>query len=307
MTNGKSGSSPGDAAGPNRDESPSRGIADASASLFLEAQRQPFLSRDRETELARQALTGDTAAAAELVTSHLRFVIRVARSYRSYGLPMNDLVQEGVVGLMQAVRKFNPDRNVRFATYAMWWIRAAIQDHVVRSWSLVRIGTTAAQKSLFFNLRRRMVELRDGADALSEELLAALAERFRMTLKDVASLAQRAGGHDHSLDQPVRGTIDDDGETWIERLADGRPTAEDDLAEDSEQTFWQTLLDRAMEMLSPREQIIIRERFLAEAVKTREALGRQLGISKERVRQLELDALDKLREILAPARSGASL
>jgi len=280
---------------------PTRSRGDGGVSLYREAQRQPMLSREEEAELARRSMTGDAAAAAQLIASHLRFVIRIARGYRSYGLPMNDLVQEGVLGLMQAARKFNPDRDVRFATYAMWWIRAAIQDHVVRSWSLVRIGTTAAQKALFLNLRRKMGELVDGADALGEEILAPLAKRFQMPLRDVVSLARRAAGRDHSLNQQAAGVGAED---WLERLADPRPSPEDSVAEASETTFWSGLLERAIAMLPPREQIIIRERFLSEAVKTREAIGRQLGISKERVRQLEAAALDKLRDILLPARTG---
>ncbi|MDJ0893700.1 MAG: RNA polymerase factor sigma-32 [Alphaproteobacteria bacterium] len=276
--------------------------SDGHVGLFRAAQAQPMLSREEEAELARLSVTGDAAAAARLVASHLRFVIRIARGYRNYGLPMNDLVQEGVVGLMQAVRKFNPDREVRFATYAMWWIRAAIQEHVVRSWSMVRLGTTATQRALFFNLRRKMVELMDSADAWSEDVLGPLAKRFRMPLKDAVSVALRAAGRDQSLNQPISG---DSGEEWVERLADGRPNPEEIAAADSETSFWSGLLERAIEMLPPREQVIIHERFLAEAVKTREAIGGQLGISKERVRQLEAHALERLREILLPARTGA--
>lgn len=270
--------------------------------LFRDAQRQPMLSREEEVKLAHLAVQGDQAAADRLVASHLRFVIKIARGYRNYGLPMTDLVQEGMVGLLQAAGRFNPDRDVRFATYAMWWIRAAIQDHVVRSWSLVRVGTTAAQKSLFFNLRRKMAELKEGADALSEEILAPLAKRFGLTLKDARALAWRTAGRDQSLDRAATG---EGGESWLDRLIDPRPSVEDKLAEDSERTFWSGLLTRAIDRLPPREQHIVRHRFLAEVKETREALGRQLGISKERVRQLEAAALGKLRTILLPARGGA--
>lgn len=278
------------------------GAADRHVGFFRAAQAQPMLSREEEVELARLLAKGDDSAAAQLVASHLRFVIRIARSYRNYGLPMNDLVQEGVVGLLQAVRKFNPDRNVRFATYAMWWIRAAIQEHVVRSWSLVRLGTTTTQRSLFFNLRRKMVELMDGADAWSEDILGPLAKRFGMPLKDAVSVALRSAGRDLSLNAHVSG---ESGEEWVERIADTQSTPEEIVADVSETSFWNGLLDKAIEMLPPREQIIIHERFLTEAIKTREALGRQLGISKERVRQLETHALERLREILLPARTGA--
>lgn len=283
------------AGGDNAAASDSRG-------LFRDAQRQPMLSREEEMKLAHLAVQGDQAAADRLVASHLRFVIKIARGYRNYGLPMNDLVQEGMVGLLQAAGRFNPDRDVRFATYAMWWIRAAIQDHVVRSWSLVRIGTTAAQKSLFFNLRRKMVELKEGADALSEEILAPLAKRFGLPLKDARALARRTAGRDQTLDRIATG---EGGESWLDRLVDPRPSVEDRLAEDSERTFWSGLLARAIDRLPPREQHIVRHRFLVEVKETREALGRQLGISKERVRQLEAAALGKLRTILLPARRGA--
>ncbi len=275
---------------------------DSATTLYREAARQPMLSREHEAELARRSLSGDAGAATELVASHLRFVIGIARGYRNYGLPMNDLVQEGVIGLMQAVRKFNPERNVRFATYAMYWIRAAIQEHVVRSWSLVRIGTTSAQKSLFFNLRRKMVAVMDSADAWSEDVLGPLARRFGMPLKEAVSLALRAARRDSSLDAEATGA---GGESWLERLADPAPNPEEAAAEASETSFWNGLIARGIAMLPPREQVIIRERFLVEAAATREAIGRQLGISRERVRQLEAQALDTLRRIMLPARTGA--
>lgn len=271
-----------------------------------------MLTADEERDLARRSEGGDEGARNLLVTSHLRFVIKIARGYRHYGLPMNDLVQEGMIGLLRAARKFNPDRDVRFATYAMWWIRAAIQSHVVESWSVVKIGTTSAQKSLFFALKRKMAEMacraEEAADALSEEFLAGLAKRFEVPIQELKALAQRVAGADPSLNAPAGRAIDDDpGESWLDRLADLRPTPEDHAAAASEQGFWSTLLERAIAMLPEREQIIIRERFLAEVAATREALALRLGISKERVRQLELKALEKLQDLLAPARSDAFL
>ena len=172
----------------------------------------------------------------------------------------------------------------------------------MRSWSLVRLGTTTTQRSLFFNLRRKMVELMDGADAWSEDILGPLAKRFGMPLKDAVSVALRSAGRDLSLNAQVSG---ESGEEWVERIADTQSTPEEIVADVSETSFWNGVLDKAIEMLPPREQIIIHERFLTEAIKTREALGRQLGISKERVRQLETHALEKLREILLPVRTGA--
>ncbi len=274
------------------------------AGYFGEFRRQPMLNRREEMDLARRSMTGDPTAAARLITSHLRFVLKVARAYRNSGLPMNDLVQEGTIGLIQAVRRFNPDRDVRLATYARWWIRAAIQDYVVRSWSLVRVGTTAAQKALFLRLRRMTSEIKDGTEALNEDLLASLAKRFGVPVRDVATLARRASGFDYSLNAPV---ADGAREDWIDRLPDDRSNPEERVTAASQSRFWRRLLGRALGMLSPREQVIIRKRYLAEASLTLEALGRELGISKERVRQLEARALDKLRGVLVPARSGEDL
>ncbi len=268
-----------------------------------EIHRQPILSREEELDLARRSRAGDALAAGRLAASHLRFVIKIARKYRNYGLPMSDLIQEGTVGLMQAVKRFDPTRDVRFATYAMWWIRAAIQDHVVRSWSLVRIGTTAAQKALFFRLRRMMVDLKDGADALNEEVLAPVAKRFGVPLREVMALAGRAARGDLSLNRPV---AHDGPEDWLQRLPEPGPSPEDRAAEASEARFISGLVARALAALPQRERIIIRARFLAEKVTPREALGRELGISKERVRQLEARALAKLKSLLPPLGEGAN-
>ena len=276
----------------------------AAPGYFGEFRRQPMLNRREEMDLARRSMTGDPAAAARLITSHLRFVLKVARAYRNSGLPMNDLVQEGTIGLIQAVRRFNPDRDVRLATYARWWIRAAIQDYVVRSWSLVRVGTTAAQKALFLRLRRMTSEIKDGTEALNEDLLASLAKRFGVPVRDVATLARRASGLDYSLNMPAANGARED---WIDRLPDDRSNPEERVTAASQSRFWRRLLGRALGMLSPREQVIIQKRYLAEASLTLEALGRELGISKERVRQLEARALDKLRGVLVPARSGEDL
>ncbi len=262
-----------------------------------------MLTRNEEVELARRSQEGDLAAAGRLITSHLRFVIKIAKRYRSYGLPMTDLIQAGTVGLIQAVRRFSPERNVRLATYAMWWIRAAIQDYVMRSWSLVRVGTTAAQKSLFFTLRRLKAEIQEGADSLGEEslkVLKALTQRSGMKMSDALAVASRLAGRDTSLNVPLNQNGAGAPE-WIESLQDGRPTPEEIVAVISEQRFLNGVLDKALSMLPPREQMIIRKRYLAEAASTFAALAGELGISKERVRQLEARALAELRSMLAPA------
>ena len=263
--------------------------------------RQPRLTRGEERELLRRLRGGDGAAAAKLVASHLRFVIHIAKRYRRDGLPLADLIQEGTVGLLEAVKRFNPERDVQLSTYSMWWIRAAIQDYVVRSRSLVRIGTTAAQKSLFFNLRRRVSEMVEG-DGPSEEFARGLAERFNTSVAEVIAFARRIARPDVSLDIPAAG---EDGAPMIDRMPDGRPTPEDALVAESEGRFWRERLMRALSALPPREMMIIRRRFLAEKVPSRAALARELGLSKERVRQLEVRALARMKEFLPPLREPA--
>ena len=276
------------------------------AGILRRMRAQPLLSREEERDLAWRSRDGDQDATTRLVNSHLPFVVKMARKYRNYGPSLQDLIQEGTIGLLRAAKRFDPGRDVRFATYAMWWVRAAIQDHVVRSWSSVRIGTTATQKTLFFKLRRMMVELRDGADALGEELLAPLAKRFDVPLREVTALAQRVARFDLSLNRPIGGGQRDGerSDDWLGRLACERPNPEEEAAEESESRFWDGLLARALDALPPREQLIIKARYYAEAVPTREAIGRELGISKERVRQLEARALEKMRHILGPVREG---
>jgi RNA polymerase sigma-32 factor len=269
-----------------------------------ESSDAPLLTREEEVDLAKRSVAGDRAAMARLIKAHRRFVIKIARKYRNYGLPMNDLVQEGTIGFIQAVKRFDPSRDVRLNTYAMWWIRASIQDHVIRSWSLVRVGTTAAQKALFFKLRRMMAELKGSADALGEEFLSPLAKRFGMPLKEARTVAMRASSLDQSLNRPIGR---DDPEEWLAQVPDQQPTPEDNAVAASDRHFWNGLLARAFAALSPRERAIIRGRYLRERGQTREAIGRELGISKERVRQLEARALAKLRQFLAPQRQGANL
>jgi RNA polymerase sigma-32 factor len=263
--------------------------------------RQPRLSRVEERDLFRRLRSGDAAAATRLVTSHLRFVFHIAKRYSSYGHPLADLIQEGTVGLLEAVKRFNPDRDVQLSTYAMWWIRAAIQDYVVRSRSLVKIGTTAAQKSLFFNLRRRVGELVDG-DGSSEELARSLADRFNTSVAEIINFARRIARPDLSLDAA---TAVEDGSPIIGQIPDERPTPEDALLAASEGWLWRERLTRALSALPPRELLIIRRRFLADKAPSRAVLGAELGLSKERVRQLEERALARLKAILQPLHDSA--
>ncbi len=273
--------------------------------LLAAAVDEPVLGRDEERELARRADAGDADAASRLIASHLRFVIKIARRYRGSGLPMSDLIQEGTVGLIRAVRRFNPDRGVRLSTYAMWWIRAAIQDHVVHSWSLVRMGTTNAQKAMILRLRQVTAELIGGAEGLSDDITARLAKSFGATANEVATLARRLAGGDWSLDQPMAGPGGDgDQRTWMDCLASDAPTPEQAVAEASERRFVSEIVGKALAMLPPREQLVIRKRYFEEVRQTFEAIGRELGVSKDRVRQLETRALAKLRELLQPALAG---
>ena len=198
---------------------------------------------------------------------------------------------------MQAVRKFNPDMDARLSTYARWWIRASIQDHVVRSWSLVRLSTSSAQKSLFLNLRRKTAELLDGADALSDTLAAQLAERFETTAADVKNLARRVAQRDQSLDTPLS---DDTANSWLEVLRSDALSPEEKLAEESETTALRELMTLALANLPDRERFIIRNRYFAEVRQTFASIGRELDLSKDRVRQLEARALESLREFLEP-------
>lgn len=258
-------------------------------------QAEPPLGVAEERALAERARAGDEAAAATLVRSHLGFVVHIARRYRRFGIPLNDLVQEGTIGLIHAVRRFDPGRNIRLCTYAAWWIRAHIQAYVVRSWSLVRLSTGTAQRALFFRLRRMMADLKGGAGHLSEDVLRPLALRFKVPMREVLALARRAAGFDRSLDAGP-------GEAKLPaaELADPAPNPEEQVAAASQQRWRQGLIARAMKALSQRERAIIAGRYLAELAKTRDVLARELGISAERVRQLEQKALEKLRTLLAP-------
>jgi RNA polymerase sigma-32 factor len=269
-----------------------------------DAARQPMLDREEEQSLARRSGAGDHDAAHRLLASHLRIVIKIARSYRRSGLPMADLIQEGTLGLMHAIRRFDPDKGIRLSTYAMWWIRASMQDYAVRSWSLVRIGTTNAQKALFLRLRRLTADLKEGAEGLSDDIIAGLAKRFDTTAAEVRALARRVRGGDASLDQRM-GSESGERRSWLDLLASDAPSPEELAAEASERQFLAEVVQKALRMLPPREQIIIRMRYLDEVKQTFEAIGHEIGLSKDRVRQLEAQALKVLKERLQPAIAAA--
>lgn len=264
--------------------------------------QSPRLSVEEERALAARCQQGDAQAEQHLLRSHLVFVFNIAKRYRRYGLPMSDLVQEGIVGFLQAIRKFDPARENRLSTYARWWVRSSIQDYVARSWSMVRVGTSSAQKTLFFKLRRKMSEMRTSAGGLNEDLIAPIARRLGVPLKDAMTMAARVAGFDQSLNERA---VADSPEELIDRLPDDTPSPEDDAAAASDAARRKGLIARAMRALSERERRIISERYLSEIRKTRDVLGSELGITAERVRQLEKKALSKLRGLLAPLRSGA--
>jgi RNA polymerase sigma-32 factor len=256
-----------------------------------------FIEKEEERELAFRAGQGDQEAVDRLITSHFNYVVKLAKGYRRSGIPMSDLVQEGVIGLAKAVKRFNPEKNVRLSTYAMWWIRASIQDYIVKSWSLVRLSTTSAQKSLFLNLRRLTAELMDGADTLSDEIVTRLADRFETTVADVRNLARRVTVKDQSLNMNFS---DESGESWLNMLASDQLNAEEVLEADGDRLQLNFIISKALSNLPDREQFIIRQRYLNGAKKTFAAIGIELNLSKDRVRQLEVRALKTLQELIQP-------
>jgi RNA polymerase sigma-32 factor len=270
----------------------------SSLSRYLEEIRRfPMLEPEEEFVLAKNWQEhGDVEAAHRLVTSHLRLVAKIAMGYRGYGLPLNEIISEGNVGLMQAVKRFDPDRGFRLATYAMWWIRAAIQEYILHSWSLVKMGTTAAQKKLFFNLRKLKGQMQaiDEGD-LRPETVKAIAERLDVTESDVVEMNRRLEGADHSLNVPLRS----DSETqWQDWLVDDAASQESTIADADEFDHRMSLLHRAMAVLNERERHILSERRLKDEPTTLEELSAHYGISRERVRQIEVRAFEKLQRAI---------
>jgi RNA polymerase sigma-32 factor len=275
--------------------------ADIGLARFIEnAKKFPMLTPERERQLAERWRDGrDRSALDELLGSHLRFVIKIARGFTGYGLPFADLVAEGNVGLMQAAEKFDPDRGFRFATYAMWWIRAAIQEYVLHSWSLVKMGTTASQKKLFFNLRRlkgQMEELETGD--LSPETIKKIATELDVPETDVVEMNRRLAGADSSLNAAVGEDGDSD---WLSLMADERPNQEAVIVERDELEKRRRLMSQAFDTLNDRERRILALRRLQEEPSTLEELSHEFNVSRERVRQIEVRAFEKLKKALLGA------
>ncbi len=269
----------------------------AGSAFIRRSMAEPLLTRDREFELARAwRERGDQTALHKLVRSYTRLVVSIASKFRNYGLPMSDLVQEGSVGLMQAAARFEPERDVRFSTYAAWWIRSAIQDYILRNWSIVRTGTTAAQKSLFFNLRRLRARIEESSGGqLDDAGRRKIAEELGVPLAEVEAMESRLAAADQSLNM----TVGEDGEDeWQSFLADERATPDVNVQTVHDSQLRSLWLAEALQTLDRRERMIIEARRLTDAGATLEELGSQLGVSKERVRQLEHRAMGKLRSAI---------
>jgi RNA polymerase sigma-32 factor len=266
-----------------------------------EIRKFPMLAKDEEFMLAKRWQEHeDPEAAHRLVTSHLRLVAKIAMGYRGYGLPIGEVISEGNVGLMQAVKKFDPDRGFRLATYAMWWIRASIQEYILRSWSLVKMGTTAAQKKLFFNLRKAKSEI----EALQEgdmrpDQVSQIATKLGVLDEEVISMNRRLSGGDASLNSPLRSDSESEWQDWL--VDEQTPTQETVVADSQEKSIRMGLLEEAMAELTDRERHILTERRLKDDPTTLEELATEYGVSRERVRQIEVRAFEKLQKAMRTA------
>jgi RNA polymerase sigma-32 factor len=275
---------------------------DGGLSRYLtEIRKFPMLAKDQEFMLAqRWKEHQDTEAAHQMVTSHLRLVAKIAMGYRGYGLPIGEVISEGNVGLMQAVKKFEPDKGFRLATYAMWWIRASIQEYILRSWSLVKMGTTAAQKKLFFNLRKAKSEISALEEGdLHPDHVQQIATKLGVLNEEVISMNRRLSGPDSSLNAPLRSDSESEWQDWLQD--ETQVSQETALANSEEASIRMSLLEEAMQELSDRERHILTERRLKDDPTTLEALASQYGVSRERVRQIEVRAFEKLQKAMRSA------
>jgi RNA polymerase sigma-32 factor len=279
--------------------------ADSLSTYLSEINHYPLLTVQEEQALSRRFRSGDLAAGHQLVTSNLRFVVKVAYEYRSYGLKLSDLIQEANIGLMKAVQKFDPDKGIRLISYAVWWIRAYIQNYILKSWSLVKLGTTQAQRRLFFSLARTRRELeRLGAGEANVVNAEEIARKLNVKASEVREMEQRMGGRDLSLDAPMG---EDGDATHMDFVESEAASAVDEVADRQLAGLTRDLVQKALKRLDPRERFIIEQRVMGDAEMTLSELGAHFGFSRERARQLEIRAKDKLKAELATLMAEAGL
>ena len=279
---------------------PSIGFEGSLVSYLTQIKKFPILSLEEEYMLAKNWRNrGDLKSAQKLITSHLRLVAKIAMGYRGYGLPVSEMVSEGNIGLMQAVKKFEPEKGFRLATYAIWWIKASIQEYILRSWSLVKMGTTAAQKKLFFNLKKIKNQLSaNNAGDLRTEHVDEISKRLNVKKEEVVSMNRRLLGKEKSLNDPIK---DEDGAEWQDWLVDNRTDQELKLSHKQEFAKKKKLMDNSMSILNPREKEILTARRLSEDITYLEDLSKIYKVSRERIRQIETKAFEKLQKAMLNA------
>ena len=285
---------------------PSIGLEGSLVSYLTQIKKFPILSSEEEYMLAKNWRNrGDLKSAQKLITSHLRLVAKIAMGYRGYGLPVSEMVSEGNIGLMQAVKKFEPEKGFRLATYAMWWIKASIQEYILRSWSLVKMGTTAAQKKLFFNLKKIKNQLSaNNAGDLKTEHVDEISKRLNVKKEEVVSMNRRLLGKEKSLNDRIK---DEDGTEWLDWLVDNRTDQELKLSHKQEFAKKKKLMDNSMSILNPREKEILTARRLSEDIVTLEDLSKIYKVSRERIRQIETKAFEKLQKAMLNAAKSNNL
>ena len=285
---------------------PSVDLEGSLSSYLTQIKKFPMLSAEEEYMLAKSWKDrGDLKSAQKLITSHLRLVAKIAMGYRGYGLPVSEIVSEGNIGLMQAVKKFEPEKGFRLATYAMWWIKASIQEYILRSWSLVKMGTTAAQKKLFFNLKKvkNQISANNMGD-LKPEHVNEISKRLNVKKEEVVSMNRRLSGKEKSLNDPIKG---EDGTEWLDWIVDHKTDQELKLSQDQEFVEKKKLMDNSMSILNPREKEILTARRLSENIPTLEELSKRYKVSRERIRQIETKAFEKLQKAMLNASKSNNL
>ena len=285
---------------------PTMQVEGSLSSYLARIKKFPMLSAEEEYMLAKSWKDrGDLKSAQKLVTSHLRLVAKIAMGYRGYGLPVSEMVSEGNIGLMQAVKKFEPEKGFRLATYAMWWIKASIQEYILRSWSLVKMGTTAAQKKLFFNLKKIKNQLSaNNAGDLKPEHVEEISKRLNVKKEEVVSMNRRLLGKEKSLNDPIKG---EDGTEWQDWIVDNKTDQELKLSHEQEFSQKKKLMDNSMSILNPREKEILTARRLSDNVATLEELSKKYKVSRERIRQIETRAFEKLQKAMLNAAKSNNL